>query len=304
LKWKPARSTGGRVGIGLVVGFALASLGLLWLLTSRPISIFSFFLALSALAGVALVITLSYWTFGFYTLRYHVDRNSIVIAWGALRQVIPVSNIERLAPGTELDPGTRIRGFTWRGYYVGSGQDPELGPVLFYATRPRDEQLLVVTPTLTYAISPRDPAAFELEYNLRSRLGPTMTLSQGTALTRLAQLPLWQDRLLWALVGLAVLANVLLFGYVCWQHPYLPELLPLHFGIQGQVDRIGERNELFLLPVIGLIVLTINVLFGILIHLRERFGTYMLLAAALVVQALLWLATANIVLRGLRTVSF
>lgn len=305
MKCNPARSAGGRVGIGLVVGFALASLGLLWLLTTRPISIFSFFLALSVLTGIALVVVFGYWTFGFYTLRYHVDRNGIVITWGVLRQVIPVSNIERLAPGTELDSDTRVRGFTWRGYYVGSGHDPELGAVLFYATRrPRDEQLLVVTPTLTYAISPHDPAAFELEYNLRSRLGPTVTLNQGTALARLAQLPLWQDRLLWMLVGLTVLVNVLLFGYVCWQHPYLPELLPLHFSIQGQVDRIGERNELFLLPVIGLIVLVINTIFGILIHLRERFGTYMLLTSALVVQVLLWLATANIVLRGLRTLLF
>jgi len=304
LKWKPARSAGGRIGIGLVVVFALASLGLLGLLTTRPISIFSFFLALSALTGVVLVVVLGYWAFGFYTLRYRMDRNGIVIAWGVLRQVVPVSNIERLASATELDPGTRVRGLTWPGYYVGTGQDPELGSVLFYATRPRAEQLLIVTPTATYAISPRDPAAFELEYALRSRLGPTVALHQGTVLSRLARLPLWQDRLLWVLVGLAVLVNVLLFGYVSWQHPYLPELLPLHFGIQGQVDRIGERDELFLLPVIGLIVLAINVSFGILIHLRERFGAYMLLASALVVQVLLWLATANVVLRGLRVLAF
>lgn len=304
MKWKPARSAGGRLGIVVVIGFALASLGLLWLLTIRPISIFSFFLALSALIGVALVVVLGYWTFGFYTLRYRVDRNSITITWGILRHVIPVSNIQRLAPGTDLDPGIRVRGFAWRGYYVGTGRDPELGPVLFYATRPRDEQVLVVTSTLTYAISPRDPAAFKLEYDLRSRLGPTVILRQGTALARLAQLPLWRDRFLWTLMGLVVLANALLFGYVCWQHPYLPELLPLHFGILGQVDRIGERNELFMLPFIGLVVVALNALLGILIHLRERFGTYVLLSSALVVQVLLWLATVNIVLRGLRMLSF
>lgn len=304
MNWKPARSAGGWVGLGLVIAAALASLGLLSLLTTRPISASFFFLALAALIGGVLVIALGYWTFGFYTLRYRVDRNGIVITWGVLRQVIPVANIERLAPGTELNPHARIRGFTWPGYYVGTGHDPELGPVLFYATRPRAEQVLVVTPTCTYAISPRDPAAFRLEYELRARLGPTVALTQGTTLSRLARLPLWHDRPLWALVGLTVLVNVLLFGYVSWQHPYLPELLPLHFGIQGQVDRIGERTELFLLPVIGLVVLALNALLGFLIHARERFGTYMLLVAALVVQALLWGATANIILRGLRTLSF
>jgi hypothetical protein len=282
----------------------LASLGLLWLLTAQPISVFSFFMALGALTGGALVVALGYWTLGFYTLRYRVDRNGIVITWGAIRQVIPTANIERLAPGVELAPGTRLRGFMWPGYYIGSGHDSEKGPVLCYATRPRAEQLLVVTPTLTYAISPRDPAAFELEYELRSRLGPTVALTQGTSLARIARLPLWRDRWLWVLLGLMALANVLLFGYVFWQYPYLPELLPLHFGIQGQVDRIGERNELFLLPIIGLVVSVVNVLFGSLIHVRERLGTYMLWASALAVQILLWLATANIILRALRTPTF
>ncbi len=311
MKWKPARSAGGWVGIGLVIISALVSLGLLWLLTSRPISASFFFLALAALIGGALVVVLGYWTFGFYTLRYHVDRNGIVITWGVLRQVIPMAHIQRLAPGTELAPTTRVRGFTWPGYYVGTGQDPALGPVLFYATRPRAEQLLIVTqsgpglaPAQAYAISPRDPAAFKLEYELRARLGPTVALTEGATLSRLAQLPLWHDRPLWALVGLTALVNVLLFGYVSWQHPYLPELLPLHFGIQGQVDRIGERTELFLLPIIGLIVLAINALFGFLIHVRERFGTYVLVVSALVVQALLWVATANIILHSLRTLPF
>lgn len=300
MNWKPAHSAGGRVGLGLTIAAALASLGLLWLLTTRPISASFFFLALAALIGVALVGVLGYWTCGFYTLRYRVDRNGLVITWGVLRQVIPVTNIERLAPGTELDPHTRIRGFTWPGYYVGVGHDPNLGPVLSYATRPREEQLLIITPTQVYAISPRDPAAFKLEYELRARLGPTVALTQGAILSRLARLPLWHDRPLWVLAGLTALSNVLLFGYVSWQHPYLPELLPLHFGIQGQVDRIGERTELFLLPIIGLIVLAINALWGFLIHLRERFGTYILLLAALVVQTLLWVATVNIILRALR----
>ena len=304
MNWKPARSAGGWVGLGLVGICALASLGLFWLLITRPISILSFFLALVVLAGVVLVAGLGYWTLGFYTLRYRLDRNGVVITWGVIRQVIPAANIVRLAPGAELAPSTRVRGFTWRGYYVGSGHDPTLGPVLFYATRPRAEQLLVVTPTLTYAISPRDPAAFELEYSLRSSLGPTVVLSQGASLARIARLSLWRDRWLWVLLGLTLLANVLLFGYMSWQHPYLPELLPLHFSILGQVDRVGERNELFLLPIIGLIVLVINVVFGGLIHVRERLGTYMLWASALGVQILLWLATVNIILRALRPPTF
>lgn len=295
---------GGRVGLVLILVVALVSLGLFWLLSTRPISIAFFFLALSVLVGVILTVVLGYWTFGYYTLRYRVDRNGIVIMWGLLRQVIPVSNILRLAPGTDLDPGTRARGFTWRGYYVGTGQDPELGPVLFYATRPREEQLLVVTPSVTYAISPRDRAEFELEYQLRARLGPTVALEQGTALTRLARLGLWQDRWLWALVALVIVANVLLFGYTSWQYPYLPDLLPLHFGILGQVDRIGERTELFLLPIIGLVVWGLNLLLGILFHRRERLATYVLIASALVVQVVLWLAAANIVVRGLRIVTF
>jgi uncharacterized membrane protein len=90
--------------------------------------------------------------------------------------------------------------------------------------------------------------------------------------------------------------NLALFGYLCALYPNLDLQLPLHFSSEGTVDRIGDKIELFALPIIGLIILATNLALGLILYTRERAGPYLLWGAAAVVQALFWLATFSILL--------
>ena len=93
---------------------------------------------------------------------------------------------------------------------------------------------------------------------------------------------------------LSLAANAALIGYLKSRLASLPELLPLHFNAYGEVDRIGERWEIYRLPLIGLVVLTLNVTLAVLPPGRAWPRWRFLLAVALLVQGLLWLAALRI----------
>jgi len=157
------------------------------------------------------------------------------------------------------------------------------------------ESVHQVPPTITYGISPSDPKGFLADFELRRRLGPIRPLRQRSIQARFVTLPFWRDRISHLLLALGSVANAALFAYICSIYPTLPRFLPLHFDALGQVVRIGPRSEILLLPACGLIMLLLNSVLGFWVFSRERLAAYLLFAAAILVQALLWVATLNIV---------
>jgi uncharacterized membrane protein len=71
--------------------------------------------------------------------------------------------------------------------------------------------------------------------------------------------------------------------------------MPMHYDVTGAVDRISPRQDVFVLPVIGLIILVVNGIFGALLYRRERIATYMAWSGAVLVQVLFLLALWGIV---------
>ena len=103
-----------------------------------------------------------------------------------------------------------------------------------------------------------------------------------------------RDYVLLALLGLALLVNLALFGFLLVRYNSLPDPLPLHFDSSGLPDRIESKNGILALPAIGLVVYGINSVLGILAYRRQRAATLLLVVGALCVQVLMWLATLNI----------
>ena len=265
-------------------------------LRDQQIDLFGFLLGLLVLLTIPLVLFLVYQTVSCLTLRYHLDRNALSVRWWGVQQIIPIRDIQRILPGAELNGNTmRRRGVRWPGHERGEGLVPQVGTTHFLATRPLAEQLLVVTPGMALAISPRDRAGFLDAYQARSELGPNRLSEAGIWRHGWLAWPLWADRTARALLATAAAVNLALFGYLCALFPGLDDQLPLHFNIEGMADRIGTRAELFTLPIIGLIILGTNLLLGLILYRRARAGSYLLWGAAIAAQALFWLATFSIV---------
>jgi Bacterial PH domain len=291
--------------LGLLVGAVLAlwSSGVAILLFNfgltsdiRPIAVAAYAGAMAAL-GLALVF--AYWTYALATLAYSLDRNGLVITWGATRQVIPLQAIERLVPGTAVGV-PHVQGVSWLGYHIGKARIARIGEVLFYSTHQAPEQVLyVMTSERNYAISVEDPADFARHIQIRLDLGPTAEVTHHVERSGASLQSFWNDRIALVLSGVAIAAGAAVWAAVALRWAGLPAVLELHFPPTEQlplVEVVG-RGAILELPRVASMILAINLVIGVAVHTWERVASYVLLIAATVVQVA-FIAALEIALRG------
>lgn len=302
--WLPVRSVAGVVGAVLAAGCLLAAGGAAWLAWTQLATGFDlrvFGAALLALVLVAAALRLIYQVYSIARLRYTLDRNALVIYWGGLRQVIPLARIHQAVAVADLAAPARParpRGLHWPGLWVGATRGADGLPVLAYATAPPARQVLLVTPTVAYVVSPARPADFLADLERRRALGPTQEPAQGTTVAGWIAHPLLQDRLAGGLLLIGLLLNLALFGYLAFMLARLPELFPLHWNTQGEADLIGPANDLLRLPLIALGLWLADGVLAALLHRRERLAALFLYGGGVVVQIVFWAAVLTIVLRA------
>ena len=175
---------------------------------------------------------------------------------------------------------------SWPGFYLNRANVSSLGPVQFYSTRPLAGTLLVRTARQTYAISPREPQQFVREFNLRRKLGAIETVEEGVLPGPFLTHPLWHDRLGRGLILAGVVLNLILYIYLIVRFNNLQPSLRIHFDKFGKPDKIGSRDELMLLPFIGLLAVIGNSILGAFIHPKDRIPAYLLYGAAILLQVL------------------
>jgi hypothetical protein len=301
--WLPVRSAAGLFVALLAGGCLLGAGGAAWQAWDRFTTGFDlgvFALALLALLLAVAAAWLLYQLYSTLRLRYTLDRNALVIHWGGLRQVVPLARINRAVAVADLPPAerpSRLRGLRWPGRWVGAARADGL-PVLAYATAPPPRQVLLITPTMAYVVSPARPTDFLADLARRQALGPTQEPVQGTHAAGWAAHPLLRDRLAVGLLLGGLVLNLALFGYLAFMAVRLPELFPLHWNTQGEADLIGHADELLRLPLIALGLWLADAVLGALVHRRERLAALFLYGGGVVVQVVFWAAVLTIVLRA------
>jgi hypothetical protein len=258
------------------------------------VSLVSFLLSLGIMALLFLLALVGYWLYGLLWSSFHLDRNALVIRWGATAQVVPMASITGVLSGQEAKGITYFRGARWPGLRMGYGEIEEIGPTLFFATGSLQRQVILTTDTLAYALSPDDPESFIEVTRQRLGMGSTQSVEQASRQPEFLSWSFWGDRLGLALLLGALALLLLLFGYISARYGSLAELQPLHFDAAGQPDRWGTRVQVFTLPFIGLLALIANAGLGFLLYERERTASYLLWCGAIGVQLLVWGATLGI----------
>jgi hypothetical protein len=288
-RWLGLSSGGALVAIVLVLDAAMI-LGIV----QTGISLPGFFLFLLLILSLLILMLLGYWLYGLLWSSFHVDRNALVIRWGATTQVVPMGSVTGVLSGDQLKSITHFRGPLWPGLRVGYGEIEDVGPTLFFTTGGLRKQVILTTPALAYALSPSDPTAFMENLRKRLAMGPTQSVEQASKQPALFTWTFWSDRLGVALLVSALVLLATLFGFIFLRYPSLAELQPLHFDAAGQPDRWGTRTQVFTLPFIGLLALIANGGLGVLLYERERPAAYLLWSGAVGVQILVWGATLGI----------
>ncbi len=294
-EWITDKRIGTQIGIILILLLIVIDFVLIGVLTSEPIGPITFLSGLLVVASIPTIGLIVYQLIGLARSSYALDRNMLRIDWGPIRQIVPTEAIQRILLGTEVQGRVnKFRGWRWPGLMIGHGHVPDVGFTLFYSSASLAHQLIVVTPALSYAISPADVPGFIESIKARYELGPTQAVTQTTQHPALFDWDLWRDRIAQAMLAVGAMLCLALFALVCFRYPDLPTRLPLHYSIDGLVDRFGPTSQAFMLPLIGTLVLTANVTLGLIAYNRERMAAYLLWGGTIFVQLLLWIGAIGL----------
>jgi hypothetical protein len=296
MEFRPPRAIGTLVGSGLAAWCFAVAVALCIRALNHDISLGIISLYVVATVFFLLGLLFAYWTYSLGTLRYTLDRNALTITWGDIRQMVPMSQIERLVPGREL-ANPHVAGVSWLGHHIGHAHmEGGIGDTLFYSTHRSPADLLyVVTPGQSYAISVEDEVAFAEAVQSQQRLGSLVAVPQTPDRLYLAAQPFWEDRTAQVLALAAFATFFAMFGYVFREYPSLPQSIALSFPQIDGVTRVGSKEELLKLPMTGVGMLIVNLALGFVAHSWERMVGYVLLLAAIGAQGIL-LAAAIIAL--------
>ncbi|MSP14075.1 MAG: hypothetical protein EXR62_14110 [Chloroflexi bacterium] len=291
MNWKILASPWGWISPVLLV-LLLALDGLLaWAITYRPINLLSFVMGFIILLNLGGIIYLLYWMWRYFGMRYTMDRNAVTISCGGIRQVIPVDRIVDIILGKDVRVAGRLPP-RWRlpGLYVESVELVDYGMCLTCSRRTLRDQLILLTPTLGYAISPERPGAFTTDLLLRRRLGPLQIVSQETLINDWLVIPFWTDAVAQALWLAGLMLSLALLGFLTWRFASLPPIVSMHVDMLGRPDRLGEKVGLFYLAFVGLGMVFLNGIAGLGVHKYDRVLTLILYSGAALMQAWLWIA--------------
>jgi len=282
------------LGIVFAAMLILLVILMLGLAIVNPVSILTFVLGLGALAALACAGFLAYWTWGLSHASYTLDRNAILIQWGAYERQVPLDAIQKVLTAADLK-GLRLRGvLRWPGLWVGVGSAEGLGPIYFYASKPLAELVFIQTATRVYALSPAKKEDFLAALSERQGMGPTQELEESERHPAIFDWQSWRDPMIWGLFGSSILLWVLLLGLLTWRFPFLPPEIVLQADAQGVPLLTGSANRIFYLALLGAIFLVFNGGAGIIFYRRERMLARVLWLGLLLLQSSIWIAALSI----------
>ncbi len=288
----------GRLGQALGIAFTAVLIVLVILMLGlaivNPVSILTFVLGLGAIVALVCAGFLAYWTWGLGHTSYTLDRNAIIIQWGAYERQVPLSAIQQVLTASDIK-GLRLQSvLRWPGLWVGVGHAPELGPIYFYASRAPERMIFVQTAERTYAISPTDREGFLTALSERREMGPTQDVEESEHHPVLFDWQGWHDPMIWGLFGSSVLLWILLLAVLTWRFPTLPLQIVLQTDTQGQPLLIANADRIFYLGFLGALFLLLNGGAGAIFYRRERMLARILWLGLLLLQSSVWIAMLSI----------
>jgi hypothetical protein len=295
--WRPKGSPAGLLGLGTALALAFAALASGLFAIRQPVG-FAMFLGLlvgfvcGALAILALVLTI-----GYFRLRYRFEPNGLVVTCLGRRDVIAYDRVDGIFTGQRLGQAMRVRGLNWPGFHMGVGRTRAMGFVRYFVTTgDLNEIALIVTPDVTFAVSPADGAGFRRELIGRveasDSLEPSFLPPERTTRAQVGS-PLKDITL--AATLLASIAVLTVTGlYIAGHWSTSKEVLEMQSTFDGKVLTYGQREDIFKLPGIGAAILIANLGIGLSLYARERAAARMLWSISVIVQVLLLVATARI----------
>lgn len=104
-----------------------------------------------------------------------------------------------------------------------------------------------------------------------------------------------KDKVVRVSTGIAIILLVIFAGSVVFVHPKLPPLIPLINNVPWGVERLVDKNFLFVLPGIALLIMLINVMVASMLYEKNILLARILSFNTLLFNTLALLALAQII---------
>jgi len=105
----------------------------------------------------------------------------------------------------------------------------------------------------------------------------------------------WKNKIIISALILSLLANISLWIFLFKNQKSSELPIILHYNLFFGVDYLGNYNEIYTMPIIGLIIIIINTFLGCLLYKKERLVSYFLVFNILIIQLILLFASYLIV---------
>jgi hypothetical protein len=292
--WPVQKSWGGVIGLVGAAGLlAVGAVALLWTVR-QPLSPLSLFVAATGTLACAAAAGLAVIALGYFRLSYRFAPGVLLIRWHGPTETILLKEIDGIYAGQRVGSLRHVRGLSWPGYHVGSVRTRTLGTLRVFCTDRRMESLsVIVTAARTLVLSPRDPPAFRRE--LVRRIETDQEPGPSPAGVRSGGLP--PPLVIAVLGGALALLLAQLVGLLA-SYQTMPEMITLPNYSAGGSPSLSPRSDVFELPLLGAGVLGLNVALALALRGRETATTLLLCGSAVLVEAIILLATLRLLPGG------
>lgn len=263
----PPRRRGLLVHIGLITGLSLVIFLLLLLVLDSELGLlFLLYLLASLFLAVPLpfiIYRLSALLRSSYTLR----RDGIQLRWGLRVADIPINEVLWVEMADNLTTPLTLPRLSWPGAVLGSTAHPDAKLVEFMSTE-REGLVIIGTDERVYAISPEKPSVFLRIYQEKLEMGSMAPLAAYQSHPDFLLATIWRTRAAQFLLLPAFILSLALFIWVALLIGER-ETISLGFRPGGLLQDPVPVEQLFLLPVVNMVLLVSNFMLSLVFYRRD-----------------------------------
>jgi hypothetical protein len=215
---------------------------------------------LTSLLPIAVSGLIIYASYSAGKMRYLLDEEGIRISFPLSPLKVGYGKI-RAAGKVNTTLNFRLFGGSLPGAHWGTFTTSGLGNAQVYATRYKGEfVLLELSDGMKMLITPSDPDAFVEALKSKTNFSaPTLTDVEE---------PRHDKKRAAAQIAVVTVAWLAFIAYVAAIYPGLPDIIPVHFGLDGVPNRYGSKTEMLVLVALSAMFPAMNAFFAV------KFGKY------------------------------
>lgn len=268
MRFYPPRKRGMWFHIGAMALLAALSGGLLSLALKAALGLGFLLYMLGALSLAVPILPLAYRLFALMRSSYEISREGVRLQWGLRVEDLPVGAIEWVETMDNLEGELILPRLHWPGSLIGTVPHGEGGKVEFMAAEAGNPVMINAGDTV-YAITPEERQQFVALYREKAELGSLAPMRPYSAYPTFTFIDIWRLPAARAMLTVTLVLSLTLFVWVGLAVTRIPEV-SLGFSPEGIPLEPVSSGQLFLLPVVNLLLLAVSYALAMAFYRRDK----------------------------------